>query len=184
MARSAIDAGYDVTVYARGPGPRSPGCRLSNDPGPIRLAAWRSRASGQWTPAGCGGNRPFGAVDPGRLCVLERGTARAGEQRGCPGGDGSANATSGSPPGTLPWWIPRRLRGTRLSPYVRSVKSRGRDLSGPIRCSGSRCGHLGGRPPWPRSRSLPISGTGCGRARCSPRPAARQVRRPDGVRQP
>ena len=126
MARSAIDAGYDVTVYARW----EPGLPLREELRGYPLI----RVPSNWR-LGVPGFRQAGRR---RLAMAARRAEReaAGEGRSAseaprtPIEQASAPAPPVEPvPSTLPNWVPARLRGTRLSPYVRAAKSRSRDLA-------------------------------------------------------
>ncbi len=122
MARSAIEAGYDVTVYARrlrGSAPVSTGpgyhiIRISS-PWELLVPGLRSRA-----------RRRVAAQATAARATISAERAGAGSDASGPGpaADGSAAAGAALPRRRLP--IPSRLRGTPLSPLLRWLKDTAR----------------------------------------------------------
>ena len=168
MARSAIDAGYDVTVYARW----EPGLPLTEDRSGYRMirvpSDWRLGVPGLRARAR---RRVAAAVRRSERSTsgpLPSSSAAPRELATHPAAVSAATAvplivTGESMPSTLPWWVPRQLRGTLLSPYFARSRPDYAICLGLKPCSRSRFAHSVGLLRSKRSRSLPTSGTGCGR---------------------
>jgi len=128
MARSAEAAGYRVTVYARW----EPGLPLREELGGYSLV----RVPSDWR-LGVPGFHARGRRRVARAVRrAERAAAEGRRSASEPHPTSHEHTSDPTPPvepvsSTLPRWIPARLRGTFLSPYLRAAKARSRDLPRP-----------------------------------------------------
>ena len=141
MARSAIDAGWDVTVYARwhrgSPADRAAG-RLSPGPGTERVALPGSRPASAGTPTASSGDGPNGDIG------LTGVTASTASPPRRPRPPATSRSRSGDPSDSGPWNAGTGGSGSASSP----------------------CSRWAGRSPSTTSPNRPTSGMGCGRVPC------------------